>query len=109
MLVATSLAKRARWDSGFGSFRIAFRDLVDHCSSNWPITTGDTSDTAADAATESHPARLSKVQFYPRDLVPLLDKAKTQNLGVPYKAVDRLHEEFEPSLSVLESRALSRT
>jgi len=41
------------------------------------------------------PPGLSKVQFYRRDLVPLLDKAKTQNLASADKSVDRLHEEFE--------------
>ena len=96
---------RAR-DSGSGSFRIAFRDLVDHCSSNWPITTGDTSDTAADAATRKS-SRRRKVQFYRRDLVPLLDKAKTQNLAAPIRL--SIGSTKNLSVSVLESRALSRT
>jgi hypothetical protein len=41
------------------------------------------------------PPGLSKSEFYQRDLVPLLDKAKKQNVADADKAVERLHEEFD--------------
>jgi hypothetical protein len=41
------------------------------------------------------PPGLSRSQFYQRDLVPLLDRAKKQDHASVDSALDRLHQEFE--------------
>src|SRR5579863_8807443 len=41
------------------------------------------------------PPGLSRTEFYRKDLLPLIDKAREQNLAAADRAADRLHQEFD--------------
>jgi len=56
---------------------------------------GSDPDTSSIPEPTVTPPGLSKIQFYERDLVPLLDKANKQNHVDADKAMARLHEEFD--------------
>ena len=60
-----------------------------------PTTPGGPAPTPPAVPPPRIPRGLSKPEFYKRDLVPLLDKSRDQNLESAAKAVDRLHEIFE--------------